>query len=245
MENARIYVCDDELLIRMWLVEHLQDQGYEAEGFETGTELLEAFARDPADLVLLDLKLPDGSGLDFLVELKERERSVLVIMITAYGEVETAVAAVRAGAHHFLEKPVDLPELFLLVEQALEAQRLLGELERYREGNRWQFSGVTLVGRSAAIRKAAELITRIGVKGSAATVLIRGESGTGKDVVARAIHARGRWRNDLSRRNRRHAEARASEAARIPGNPPLPPGGRRAGHRGGRPRGDGDEPQAR
>jgi DNA-binding NtrC family response regulator len=191
MENARIYVCDDELLIRMWLVEHLQDQGYEAEGFETGTELLEAFARDPADLVLLDLKLPDGSGLDFLVELKERERSVLVIMITAYGEVETAVAAVRAGAHHFLEKPVDLPELFLLVEQALEAQRLLGELERYREGNRWQFSGVTLVGRSAAIRKAAELITRIGVKGSAATVLIRGESGTGKDVVARAIHARG------------------------------------------------------
>lgn len=191
MPNARIYVCDDEFLIRMWLVEHLQDHGYVAEGFETGTELLEVVSRDPADLVLLDLKLPDGSGLDFLTRLKEQDRSVPVIMITAYGEVETAVAAVRAGAHHFLEKPVDLPELILLVEQALEAQKLLGELDRYREGNRWQFSGVTLVGRSPAIRETADLITRIGVKGNPITVLIRGESGTGKDVVARAIHARG------------------------------------------------------
>jgi DNA-binding NtrC family response regulator len=191
MAPARIYVCDDELLIRLWLVEHLQDQGYEAEGFETGTELLDAFSRDPADLVLLDLKLPDGSGLEFLVHLKEKNASVPVIIITAYGEVETAVAAVRAGAHHFLEKPVDLPELFLLVEQALKAQQLMGELDRYREGNRWQFSGVTLVGRTPAIRRIAELITRIGVKGTPATILIRGESGTGKDVVARAIHARG------------------------------------------------------
>ena len=191
MANALIYVCDDELLIRMWLAEHLQDEGYETKEFETGTELLEAFSREPADLVLLDLKLPDGSGIDFLVQLKKRESAVPVIMITAYGEVETAVAAVRAGAHHFLEKPVDLPELFLLVEQALEAQRLRGELDRYRQGNRWQFAGVTLVGRSAAMRRIVELITRLGVKGSPATVLVRGESGTGKDVVARAIHARG------------------------------------------------------
>jgi DNA-binding NtrC family response regulator len=112
-------------------------------------------------------------------------------MITAFGEVETAVAAVRAGAHHFLEKPIDQPELFLLVEQALDAQKLLSELDRYRESHRWRFSDVTLVGRSSSIRKVAELITRIGEKGSPATVLIRGESGTGKDVVARAFHARG------------------------------------------------------
>ncbi len=191
MANARVYVCDDEMLIRMWLVEHLEDHEYVAEGFETGTELLETFAREPADLVLLDLKLPDGSGLDFLKVLKAKDPSLPVIMISAFGEVETAVAAVRAGAHHFLEKPVDLPELLLLVEQALQTQRLLGELDRYREGHRWQFSGVTLVGRSAAMRQVAELITRIGVKGTPATVLIRGESGTGKDVVARAIHARG------------------------------------------------------
>ncbi len=190
----RVYVCDDEFLIRMWLVQHLRDEGYETEGFENGTDLLEAFQRDAADLVLLDLKLPDGSGLDFLNKLKEWDRELPVIMITAYGEVETAVAAVRAGAHHFLEKPVDLPELLLLVEQALRAQRLLNELERYREGHRWQFSDVTLVGKSASIDRIAELITRIGAKGSSATVLISGESGTGKDVVARAIHAHGQRR---------------------------------------------------
>jgi DNA-binding NtrC family response regulator len=187
----RIYVCDDEYLLRRWLAEHLRDEGYEAEVFENGTDLLEAFERAPSDLVLLDLKLPDVSGLDCLKKLKQRDSEVPVIMITAYGEVETAVAAVRAGAHHFLEKPVDLPELLLMVEQAIEAQKVRSELERYRDGHRWQFSDVALVGRSAAIGRVAEMITRIGAKGSSATVLIHGESGTGKDVVARAIHAQG------------------------------------------------------
>ncbi len=136
MSRARVYVCDDELLIRMWLLEHLAEAGYDAEGFETGGELLEAWSSRPADLVLLDLRLPDGSGIDVLAELMRRDAKVPVIMISAYGEVETAVAAVRSGAYHFLEKPVDLPELLLLVEKALEARCLIGELDRYREGNR-------------------------------------------------------------------------------------------------------------
>jgi DNA-binding NtrC family response regulator len=187
----RVYVCDDELLIRLWLVEHLGDEGYDVEGFESGGALLEAHARTPADLILLDLKLPDGSGLDFLRRVKQQDQAVPVIMITAYGEVETAVAAVRSGAHHFLEKPVNLPELVLLVEQALRTRRMTTELERYRDRNQWQFAGVALVGRSAAIRRAAELITRIADRGNPSTVLISGESGTGKDVVARAIHAHG------------------------------------------------------
>ncbi|NNF29657.1 MAG: sigma-54-dependent Fis family transcriptional regulator [Gemmatimonadetes bacterium] len=189
--KARIYVCDDEMLIRFWLVEHLAEDGYQAEGFETGTHLLETFSEDPADLVLLDLKLPDGSGLGFLEKLKGLQPSVPVIMISAHGEVETAVAAVRGGAYHFLEKPIDLGELLVLVEQALDAQKLVDELDRYREGNRWQFSDVTLVGRSAAIQKIAGLISRFGARGTPSTVLIRGESGAGKDVVARAIHAFG------------------------------------------------------
>jgi len=112
-------------------------------------------------------------------------------MMTAYGEVETAVAAVRAGAHHFLEKPINLPELLLLIEQALEARELRSEIERFHDGYRWQFADVSLVGRSPAMRKIADLITRLGAKGSTMNVLVRGESGTGKDVVARAIHARG------------------------------------------------------
>ncbi len=112
-------------------------------------------------------------------------------MITAHGEVETAVEAVRSGAHHFLEKPVELPELLLLIEKALESQRLTREVERYRDGHRWEFSDVTLVGRSFALKRIADVVTRLALRGSPANVLIRGESGVGKDVVARAIHARG------------------------------------------------------
>jgi DNA-binding NtrC family response regulator len=114
-----------------------------------------------------------------------------VIMMTAYGEVETAVAAVRAGAFHFLEKPITLSELLLLIEQALESRQLRSDVDRYRESYRWQFADVVLVGRSPALRRIAELITRVGAKGSSVNILVRGESGTGKDVVARAIHARG------------------------------------------------------
>ena len=108
-----------------------------------------------------------------MAQLKAIDPRLPVIMISAHGEVETAVAAVRAGAHHFLEKPVDLPELFLLVEQALEAKRLIGELDRYREQNRWQFAGVALVGISPAMKEVAELIARLGERGTAVTVLIR------------------------------------------------------------------------
>ena len=191
MRDVRIVICDDEMLIRMWLEEHLREAGYQVESVGDGASLLFALKEEPADLVLLDLKLPDGSGIDFLKALKELDPRMPVIMITAYGEVETAVAAVRAGAHHFLEKPIQLQELLVLIEQALEAQALRGEVARYRDGYRWQFSDVTLVGRSHALRKVAELITRLGMTGSPANVLIRGESGTGKDVVARALHAQG------------------------------------------------------
>jgi len=189
--EARLLVCDDEMLIRLWMEEHLSEEGYAVESVAGGEALLEALEREPADLVLLDLRLPDGSGIDLLPRIQERDPDLPVIMITAYGEVEVAVRAVRAGAHHFLEKPPDLSELLLLIEQALETRRLRRELARYREGFRWQFSEVSLVGRSPAIRRVAELVTRLAQKGTAATVLVRGESGTGKDVVARAIHAQG------------------------------------------------------
>ncbi|HSJ16006.1 MAG TPA: sigma-54 dependent transcriptional regulator, partial [Longimicrobiales bacterium] len=191
MRKHRILVCDDEMLIRLWLEEHLRENGYEVESVGDGAALLQAMTSTPADLVLLDLRLPDGLGIDLIPRIHAIAAGVPIIMMTAYGEVQTAVAAVRAGAHHFMEKPVGMPELLLLVEQALEARGLHRELEQYREGFRWQFSDVTLVGRSHAVRKIAELVMRLALKGSAVNVLIRGESGCGKDVIARALHARG------------------------------------------------------
>lgn len=191
MRRGRIAVCDDELLIRLWFEDRLGEAGFDVETFEKGEDLLDALSALPFDLVLLDLRLPGGSGIDLLPRIFEKERRLPVIMITAHGEVETAVRAVRAGAHHFLEKPVDLTELLLLIDQALANQRLISEIERYRDGNLWQFSDVSLVGRSRALGGVAEIITRLALRGRPANVLIRGESGTGKDVVARAIHARG------------------------------------------------------
>jgi DNA-binding NtrC family response regulator len=120
MKGARILICDDELLIRMWLEEHLREEGYDAHGFGDGVSLLQAVEHQTPDMVLLDLRLPDETGIQILPKLKAIDPLLPVIMISAFGEVETAVAAVRAGAHHFLEKPIQLPELILLIEQALK-----------------------------------------------------------------------------------------------------------------------------
>ena len=191
MRKPRVLVCDDEMLIRLWLVEHLAEAGLQTEGLENAQELIAALEREPADLILLDLRLPDGDGMDVLERVKAIDPTVPVIMMTAYGEVETAVAAVRAGAYHFLEKPMVLPELLSLIEKALESRRLRREVDRFRDGYRWQFADVTLVGRSAGLRRIADLITRVAAKGAPVNVLVSGESGTGKGVIARAIHARG------------------------------------------------------
>ena len=191
MKKPRVVVCDDEMLIRLWLTEHLADAGLEMEGVEDAASLVAALENEGADLVLLDLRLPDANGMDVLARIRAIDPTLPVIMMTAYGEIETAVAAVRAGAYHFLEKPISLPEVKLLIEQALAARQLRSDVDRFRDGYRWQFADVTLVGRSPALRRLADLVTRLAVKGSAVNVLIRGESGTGKEVIARAIHARG------------------------------------------------------
>ena len=180
MKGARILICDDELLIRLWLEEHLREAGHRAESVSDGAELLASLEREPGDLVLLDLRLPDGSGVDLLPRIHALDPGVPIIMMTAYGEIGTAVAAVRAGAEHFLEKPVHLEEVLLLIEQSLERRALHRELEQYREGHRWQFSDVSVVGRSYAMRKVAECIARLGGRAAAPNVLIRGESGTGR-----------------------------------------------------------------
>jgi DNA-binding NtrC family response regulator len=191
MNRGAVAICDDEMLIRLWLETHLSEAGYSVTSYAAGEELMAGVRECHPDVVLLDLRLPDGSGLDYLARLRELDSTIAVIMITAFGEVETAVQAVRGGAHHFLEKPIELSELLLLIEQALDRVRLAGEVERNRRAHAWRFRDVTLVGRSNAMREIVTVINRLAVRGSPANVLIRGESGTGKDVVARAIHARG------------------------------------------------------
>ncbi|MDX1430785.1 MAG: sigma-54 dependent transcriptional regulator, partial [Rhodothermales bacterium] len=189
-----IAVVDDEDLFRVWLAEHLRHAGYVVEEADSGEEASELVTEFSPELMLLDLRLPDANGLDLLGEFREVDRDLVVIMVTAYGEIETAVAAVKAGAYHFLQKPVELDDLLITVEKGLEARHLRQEVAALREQHRWLFANVELVGRSEAMQKVVEMVERVATTEST-TVLLQGESGTGKDLVARAIHARSERSN--------------------------------------------------
>lgn len=188
-----IAVVDDELLHRTWLAEHLQRAGYEvvtAVDGKDGREIIQQ--RSPA-LMLLDVRLPGESGIDLLSVFRGMDRDLVIIIMTAYGEIETAVQALKAGAYDFLEKPLDADNLLITIKKALETRRLRHEVAVLREQHRWQFADVELVGRSALMRELAETVKKI-ARSDSATVLLLGESGTGKDLIARAIHAQSRRR---------------------------------------------------
>jgi DNA-binding NtrC family response regulator len=184
-----IAVVDDEELFRSWLSEHLGAAGYAVKEAATGGEALRLAAEESPALMLLDRRLPDADGLELVTRLHEIDRDLVVVIVTAYGEVQTAVRAVKAGAYHFLEKPVNLDDLLITMEKGLEAQRLRREVAVLREQHRWQFASVEFVGRSLAVRHLIEVLEKV-ARTDSATVLLQGESGTGKDLVARAIHGR-------------------------------------------------------
>jgi DNA-binding NtrC family response regulator len=184
-----IAVVDDDELTSIWLSEHLEGAGYAVACAGTGKEALNLIKAAVPALVLLDLRLPDAYGLELLGQFREIDRDMVVIMVTAFGEIDTAVQAVKAGAYHFLQKPLDLDDLLITIEKGLEARHLRKEVAVLRAQHRWLFASVELVGRSRAMEELARTVNKVALADSA-TVLLRGESGTGKDLVARAIHAR-------------------------------------------------------
>jgi DNA-binding NtrC family response regulator len=194
-DGIRIAVVDDDALTATWLSEHLRSAGYSVETASTGAAALALVQQTAPALMLLDLRLPDASGLELLELCRKLDRDLMIVMITAYGEIETAVHAVKAGAYDFLEKPPNLEDLLITIEKALEARRLRQRVAVYEEQQSWQFADVKLVGRSAAMGALAETVEKVARAGPV-TVLLRGESGTGKDLVARAIHARSDRRDN-------------------------------------------------
>jgi DNA-binding NtrC family response regulator len=181
-----ILVVDDEKTIRWSLKEALQDE-LEVLEAATGEEGLKLFKEKSADLVLIDLRLPDTSGIDVLRAMKEHESAALVIIMTAYGEVETAVDAMRSGAYDFVLKPFALEKLKVSIRNALETRNLRDELAYLqRASGRGDFKD--FVGRSGSMIEIFEKLKKIG-KSKANTILITGESGVGKELVARTIHA--------------------------------------------------------
>ena len=186
MNKATILIADDERLIRWSLVERLSDEGYGTIEAESGRQTLARFD-DTVDLVLLDYRLGDTHGLHVLEELRRRDPDVLVIVLTAYSDVETAVAVMKQGAYHYVTKPFNLDEIALLVGKALETTRLRRELRAIRARQREPYSLDRIIGGSAAVAEVKRLLRRI-ASSPASTVLLTGESGTGKDLAAKVIH---------------------------------------------------------
>jgi len=184
-----ILVVDDEKLIRVWLEAHVTDAGYRVTVAESAKRAREEFARSGPDAVLLDLKLPDGSGMDLLREFREADPDLTAIMLSAHGDISTAVEAVKSGAYHFLEKPPKLEDVLITLEKGLETRGLRRAVSGLRRQAGWRFAGVEIVGRSEAMQRVVDLVDKVGAS-EGTTVLVRGESGVGKEVVAQAIHAR-------------------------------------------------------
>jgi two-component system, NtrC family, response regulator AtoC len=187
MAQTSILVVDDEKLIRWSMKQKLESWNYQVLEAENLKEARRILQQDIPDLLTLDIKLPDGSGIDFLKQAKQVHPGLPVIMITAFGVVDLAVQALKLGAYDFIEKPIDFEKLANSIRNALETCRLKVQLAQVSHSNTSRFSLENIVGRSKAIREVLEMIQRLAHSG-ATTLLVQGESGTGKDLVSRALH---------------------------------------------------------
>lgn len=183
---AKLLIIDDEKNMRWALSRALRSEGLEILTAGSGLEGLALLREEKPDLVLLDLKLPGLDGLSVLRQIKAEMPLVTVIIMTAYGSIETAVEAIKAGAYDYITKPFDLEAVKLVLARALQNQRLTKEVAYLRRELETRYSFQNIVGKSAKMRQVFDLIER--VADSQATVLIQGESGTGKELVARALH---------------------------------------------------------
>ena len=187
MPRATILIVDDEKLIRWSMKQKLESWNYDVVEAEDLHQAQLRLQQENPDLVTLDIKLPDGNGIDFLKQIRELHPGTPVIMITAFGVVDVAVQALKLGAYDFIEKPINFEKLDNVVRNALETYRLKTQVAQTSRSNKSRFSLESIIGKSKEIREVLELIRRLSQAG-ASTLLVQGESGTGKDLVSRALH---------------------------------------------------------
>lgn len=191
MHNQRVMLVEDEEMFARAVSKKLRKAGFDSELAHSIEDARKLFKQFSPDIVLLDMRLPDGSGMDLLPEFVAK--GVTVIVMTAHGEVNDAVSAIKQGATDYLKKPIDLEELLLIVEKAQRTVGLKSSLDHSRERDSHVADGVVLLGDSPAMQSIRTQISQIArlseVAGAVApTVLIEGETGTGKDVAARLLH---------------------------------------------------------
>ncbi|HET7205446.1 MAG TPA: sigma-54 dependent transcriptional regulator [Terriglobales bacterium] len=187
MASAKILVVDDERLVRWSLRQKCEEWGYQVLEAEAGEPALKLAQRDAPEIVLLDVRLPDMSGLEVLEQLKKNGDARAVIMITADPQLEDVKTALKLGAYDFVGKPIDFDELRVAISNALENTRLRSEVQSLRGEMRRRTGYHQVIGPSSKMTELMSFVRKV-ASSEATTVLIQGESGTGKDLIAKAIH---------------------------------------------------------
>ncbi len=184
--HARLLVVDDEPSMLDMLTLLFADEGYAVETARSAEEARRVLAQGGLDLVLCDIMMPDGNGLDLLREIKASNPEAPVVMMTAYTSTKSAIDAMKLGAFDYISKPFDVDELKIVIQKALERAELVDENVYLRKALEKKYTFNNIIGKSARMQAIFSLIERIAR--TASTVLIQGESGTGKELIARAIH---------------------------------------------------------
>jgi two-component system, NtrC family, response regulator AtoC len=185
--QTKVLIVDDDRFVRMALREAIVSWSYDVVEAESVASARKAFAEEEPAIVLLDIDLPDGSGLDVLTEIKGSRPETVVVMITGSVDVPNTIAALRGGAHDFIGKPVRPEELRVTLRNAVEVQELRREVKHARHALNVRFSFDEIIGESDAMKKVLDMARRVAAS-DVASVLLHGETGTGKDLFAKAIH---------------------------------------------------------
>ena len=188
MYRYKILIVDDDKLLQNSLKNVLAEK-YDTLVVGRGEDAIELLRKHAVDLVLLDVRLPGLDGIETLQQIKALERELMVIMMTAYEDVKTVITSMKMGAHDYLVKPLEIEELEIIVEKALDNLKLKKEVEELRKNYLKEFNVGNIIGESPAIKRAIEFANKV-AKSYDTTVLIEGETGVGKEVIARTIQSR-------------------------------------------------------
>lgn len=184
--SGKVLIVDDEKLMRISLESQLKKEGYDVTSIDNAIDGLKIVKSKEFDVVLTDLRLSGISGIDFLKEIKKYNQEIIVVIMTAYGTLESAVSAIKEGAYDYIAKPFSTDELIIKFQRALHHKNTAAEVNRLRKEVQAEFEFWNIIGKSEEIGKVLETVKSVSDRDT--TVLIRGESGTGKEKIAGAIH---------------------------------------------------------